>query len=81
MEHSLIQLLSIAAAFVLALSDIVFLVQQRSKPVFKTRPYEDGVEIIGCESGVGRNLVIPEKIDGKPVRRIGNEAFYNRRSL
>ena len=80
-KKSRVRLYLFSIALVAALLVIVFLVQQRNKPVFKTRPYKDGVEIIGCESGVGRNLVIPEKIDGKPVRRIGNEAFYNRRSL
>ena len=80
-KKSRVRLYLFSIALVPALLVIVFLVQPRNKPVFKTRPYKDGVEIIGCEGVLGRNLVIPEKIDGKPVRRIGNEAFYNRRSL
>lgn len=51
------------------------------KQPFQTTPWKDGVEITGYEGSVGETLVIPGKIDGLPVRRIGSFAFSDCESL
>ena len=48
---------------------------------FRARPCLDGVEIVGYEGELGEMLVVPEKLDGRPVRKIGNHAFAGRQSL
>jgi len=41
---------------------------------------DQGIEITGYNTSnpaCGKNVVIPDKIDGKPVTSIGDSAFYN----
>ena len=39
---------------------------------------QDGaITIIGCDGGAEGSLVIPEQIDGKPVKKIVSNAFNN----
>ena len=45
---------------------------------FQTAPYGDGVMITKYDGDVSGTLVIPEKIDGKPVRCIDRKAFSSK---
>lgn len=45
----------------------------------KYRDIDDtSVEIVGCNSSVSKNLVIPATVQGKNVVRIGRDAFYQK---
>lgn len=48
---------------------------------FQTQPCGDGVEIVGYEGVLGETLVIPDELDGTPVRGIRSRAFYGLRQL
>ena len=61
-------------------SDVKYLVLPGNQ-AFKTRPFQDGVEITGRRKEFGETLIIPEEIDGQPVRYIGPFAFYGCKSL
>lgn len=39
--------------------------------------YYDHVTIFSCARGISRDLIVPEKIDGKPVTCIESEAFFS----
>ncbi|MDE7121278.1 MAG: leucine-rich repeat protein [Oscillospiraceae bacterium] len=43
--------------------------------------YEDYVSIIGCDASAEGEMVIPEMIEGLPVKNIGEETFKNCSSL
>ena len=48
---------------------------------FKYQIWDDGVEITGYEGDIGETLVVPEEVDGRPVRKIGRRAFQGRSLL
>ena len=79
MKNKLILLASIVVtvilAYPLAYPGFVFLMSRLNQPDFKTRPCDDGVEIIGYEGEVGEILVIPRRIHGRQVSAIGDSAF------